>query len=179
MRIAEDEHFHFIVCNLPFKICKINFIGLAIVLQFIANNITAVIYNRAVKVIVDRGLNQHLIAGFCKSLHNCRKRWNNARSDFYPFFLYFESMSLRPPTHLCFIIGIRDAGITENPMPDSLFECLNDWSCCPEIHIRYPHGQDIFWSRIPFHAICISSVDHLIKFILQGWPPLIPQCLSR
>ena len=122
--------------------------------------------------MINRGHYHYLISFLRKAVDHKSQAANNTGSESQHLFTNRPTMALLHPVNNRLRPFFASKCISEYFMLQAFFQSLYDKRSCAEIHISYPHWNQVIASPtilycIPFYGICTMTVYYFIKIIVH------------
>ena len=155
---GHDEGPHVVFRDLPLEIGKVDAVAAVVVDQRVFDEPAARVGDRLMEGIVDRGLQQHRVAGPGEDGDQPVQAADHAGAETDPFPFHAVAVVALLPADEIVVVGVRRAVIAESALVHVVVEGLTHALGRLEIHVRDPHGQQVaplemLGQVVPFAAV--------------------------
>ena len=175
---GHDEGPHVVFRDLPLEIGEVDAVAAVVVYERVFDEHAAGVGDRAMKGVVDRGLQQHRVAGPGEDGDQPVQAADHAGAKAYPFPFHVVAVVALLPADEIVVVGVRRAVIAESALIHVVVQGLTHALRRLEIHVRDPHGQQVaplemLGQVVPFAAVGTHTVrnKYLLELVFHREPP--------
>ncbi len=132
-------------------------------MQLIQGNLSPIVLGNCKERKIHRRLNDDLVTRLGERMHRDVERGDDAGAVREPIALDVPPMPPAHPIDHRFKVRIRAHGVAIDPVLRALLNCIDDGGRCLKVHIRHPHGQNVFAEFTPLVRIRVATINHIIK----------------
>ena len=160
---GHDEQPHIVLHHLAFKVGEVDAVAAVVVDERAFDEAAFGVGHRVMEGVVDRGLQQHRVAGLGEDGDQPVQAADDAGAEADPFPLDLVAVVALLPADEVVEVGVRGAIIAERARIHVIVQGFTHAFRRFEIHVRDPHGQQVgafemLAEVVPFSAVGMEAV---------------------